>query len=214
MKVLLLFPLSLSVVTGFCQQSPIPQLLKRDTIFFEDFNADNDTNWVDEEDKNVSVKGSFFYYHRKEEGITAQPFQVNLDTSKNFEFQFRAKAPEGKNDLGVFFWGRDIDINSYQSNYWYFHKNGRSVIYNIPQPSGKGHYKSSWVRSQLNEDGFNIYTLRKWQHRYYVYVNNRLVKVINNELPCYGSKFGLGAGSLKHRQALAVFDYISVSYIE
>lgn len=214
MKVLLLFALSLAVTTGFCQQSPIPQSLKRDTVYFEDFNVDNDTNWVEGGDKDIFIKAGFFYYHSPEREIFARPFPINLDTSKNFEFQFRAKAPENKNDRGVFFWGRDIDSNSYQSNYWYFYTNGRSVIYNVTNPSGKGHYTSSWVRSQLNEDGFNIYTLRKWQHRYYVYVNKRLVKVIDKELPCYGSKFGLGAGSLKRRQALAVFDYIAVSYIE
>jgi hypothetical protein len=214
MKILLLFALSLSVTTGFCQHSPIPQLLKRDTVFFEDFNVDNDTNWVDEDDKNIVIKGGFFYYHSKEKDITAQPFHVNLDTNRNFEFQFRAKAPDKKSDRGVFFWGRDVDTNSYKSNYWYFYKDGVSNIYNIADPAGTGHYTSSRFHARVDEDGFNVYALRKWKHQYYMYVNNHLVKVIEKELPCYGQMLGLGAGSLKRRKALEVFDYISVSYIE
>jgi hypothetical protein len=213
MKVLLLFALSLSVATAFCQQSPIPQLLKRDTVFFEDFNVDNDTNWVDEKDKSISVKGGFFYYRVGVDTANAYHFPVPFDTSKNFEFQFRAKTPQDKKGCGIFFWGREAG-ESYCGNYWYFYKDGCSSIFNTSDSAGEGKTKNWYLRQRLDGEGFNIYTIRKWQHRYYIYVNNRLVKVIAKEFPCYEPRLGLGSGSSKHRQALAVFDYISVSYIE
>src|SRR5690606_30972335 len=154
-------------------QIPMPEKLKHDTIFFEDFNIDHDTNWAEgRNDINfIDVKNGVFYYENIKLNIQATPFPVEFDTGRNFEMEFRAKAPANKKDLGVFFWGRESEA-TYHSNYWYFRKNGRSHIFSVSDSS----VKSYRLRKKIKEDAFNVYTIRKWNHLYYIYVNNHLVK--------------------------------------
>ncbi|WP_118975812.1 hypothetical protein [Taibaiella koreensis] len=191
-------------------------------VFFEDqFNDDRngwlDTSRRDEEDppskdtivsRRVIAGGYLDYQVIKGKRPYSCVIPVAIDQQKDFEIELSVKLEALKKYrvAGTLVWGRR---NMERCNYLYMSTEGKFLMLSCDtEPGGKCSSKSRRVWD-FNPREFKKITLRRYQDRYYLFVNERLEGTFPFR-PLKGNKLGLGTGPGGH----IICDYIKVSYLD
>jgi hypothetical protein len=208
----ILFVLFLTI-HGNAQTAGLAELHARDTIkkvvFFEDFD-NNKNHWTVADDKNINarIEGGFYYVTAVGHAF-GEAQDIKIGTRKNFEIETRIKILSGnsdhKNYYSMLFWGREA-MNSY---YFTFAKDGFASIESCDgkRQSDCSKMKGSLQKSNLDPDGFNIYTIRKTGNTYSFLINGTEFYQMPFT-PFYGNLVGFGAG----RKVSLAIDYLRVNY--
>ena len=111
---------------------------------------------------------------------------------------------------GIIYWGRiEGTLNGYNI---YFYPNGRTFIFhsdiNFKDSTNTKARKTITAKDPYNDDNFNRYTIRKYEDKYYVFINGLFYKKLN-AVPLTGKVIGLGSSY----NATTIFDDISISIL-
>lgn len=209
-KQAIVFPLSLIICICLICANALAQKHYKDykiseIVYNQNFN-EQDTGWLDDDTMVTIHDGYLDHKNFLDSGYFAHPYKLKIDTSKNFEIEFRAQVlgTKKRRDDGILFWGRKGD----NSNYWYFGNRKASSIFSREKLNNKTRMRKV-ATGKITRHAFNIYTLRRIGDRYYFFVNYQFTRANPHYIPLYGNMIGLGSSAKNE----VLFDYVRVSYL-
>lgn len=188
-------------------------------LVFQD-NFDDDRNkWIEDENDSpdesdtidVKIAGGVYYFHNNCK--TRQEFctDVSIDFRRNFEIEFKAKVNGERHDnlFGHVHWGRDSGfIFGERSGYMLDFNNYQKGTMSYAMSENKGKVQTVYVPSNFAKGGYNKYIIRKYEDKYYLYINGYRVGRYKY-MTISGGKLCLGAGA----GAIVEVDYIALKYL-
>lgn len=193
----------------------------RQVIYYTNFDKVDENN-KDWEDPVEDAEDSVFYGYIKHEtleitnnsytNVTATGFHLPIDFTRDFEIVFRARLDENYTKAALVFWGRDSLNEIYNGQYIYFYENSSySMAYCVGYGAKPCDYKRTRLTygSKNTRGDFNIYTIRKIEDMYYVFVNGEFSHRYAYT-PIKGEWIGFGTSY----RTQANMDYIKVSYLK
>lgn len=198
---------------------------KKEVVFYDNFDDDRN-KWFEESYSPASSKldkdsceyyikdGVLFQHYTAEEDrqFSACEILKNIDYNRNFELSFNAKISGHPKRLntGIIYWGREQGtLNGY--NMYFGQDKSIFIFYSDTQLKDSVHNKASKRMHAKNiyyYNSFNMYTIRKYEDMYYVFINGAYYRKLI-ALPLTGKVIGLGSSF----NATTVFDNISISYL-
>lgn len=202
---------------------------RKQLVFADDFDDDKN-KWLVCEPKGCEVipdddtmpKGDSCYIDSGLMRFSVQPkdkigrvyineISTGIDFNRNFEIVFSARI-YGDNDnynFGTIYWGRPCNsINGFNA---YFGPKRLRIFYSNLQFDDSLHPdvdKSLPIARHQRNETFNTYVIRKYDSKYYVFVNNEYIGKCPF-IPLTGNIIGLG----KSTNYSGEFDYIKIYYL-
>ncbi len=176
----------------------------RTNLINETFDSNNNTfEIVSNANKQSKIENGYYTCENYTSNyVTKFSSLQSLSTDRNYEVEFLFNV-----SYGGFYWGA-IEESQNQYHYWFINMGELQ--------STLGYYSSSWhywyqdeaCNSLIaNSASFNKLTLRKYNNKYYLFINEVVFKQFDVSLT-YGSKFGF----LLNPYATASVDYIKIDY--
>lgn len=145
----------------------------------------------------------------------AYEIESAVDYTRNYEITINAriiKKSTGKKKrvAGVLYWAREkYTINGYNL---YFSNRKKISIFNshtrFKDSVNRKSRKYTWALSCFNKDDYNLYTIRKYEGKIYLFVNGRYtcsIKAVETK----GNVLGIG-GTMND---VTLFDRITIAYL-
>lgn len=190
----------------------------KELVCIDGFDVDHD-DWgaydgVEDDDDDTSyviANGVFkFQFYDGKKGISAYEHTVAIDYSQDFEIEVKIKDVHRKN-IAAIYWGRDSSANN--GAYLYI-KYKRSMTLmscdnikeNSPCPN-IDRIKQS--KSAYKSDDYNIYTIRKVDGQYYIFLNGVYCGSAAYHT-ISGTDIGLGGSN----GSIIEYDHIKVFYLK
>lgn len=188
-------------------------------LVFHD-NFDDDKNkWIEDESDStdlsdtidVKITGGIYHFHNNSNIRQEFCIDISIDFSRNFEIEFKAKVNGERHDnlFGHVHWGRDSGfIFGERSGYMLDFNNYQKGTMSHAISENKAKIQNVYVPSNFDKRGFNKYIIRKYEDKYYLFINEDRVGRYKY-IPIVGGKLCLGASP----GALVEFEYITLKYL-
>lgn len=174
-------------------------------ILLEEFN-DNKNNWSLSDNSQVlsKIENGKLFYQSKDSNAYANSIVVPLEGPANWEIELKIKYLQGRvNGANGLIWGEEEVLK--KNNFWFgFSGDGSYII--TRYESTKFIHFVDWTNSALvNKNDFNILTVRKFNSRYYFFINNSFVYEAYY-IPLYGNRISIVCSS----KTSIIADYLRV----
>ncbi len=186
----------------------------REPIYHDEFNAMNDNNkdWINNDDEFfvINIDKGCLIIMNNGTSATASDYTLKFDYLRNFELEISAKieSPKRRERNGILFWGRDSTISKPNGQFFYFVR-GKHILFNEIGSEAEN-YRLPEPEVTINDKkDFNIYTIRKVNNNYYLFINHILYSKYPY-IPLKGQRIGLGASA---NGSKAYYDYIHIDYL-
>src|SRR5690606_37523998 len=149
-------------------------------------------------------------YEVKKSQSYTRLFDVDIDTTRNFEIEFVANVPtrNGWVSWANFSWNGEPDIKRSRKYTWTIRQDGYMRIFHR-LPGAKWPSKLREGPMKIKHNGYNKYTVRRRGGNYFFYVNEQAVNTMPYK-PLKGQTLGIGAGA-DNKRGMAIYDYVKVS---
>ena len=175
-------------------------------IFIEDFNS-NDKNWAEGvyDSCKISFKDGYYQIENSSKSYSRLAWQniTGLDEANNFEIEANIKTVNNNSRGGVF-WGLDTDSEYFRYYLLLFQDTQFLVVDDHGTEFDWWTYPTSY--GNLNSSGvYNKITIRKYQDRYYFFVNEELI-----DYHYFKSFYGNYAGIYISSESIVQVDYLNI----
>ena len=166
----------------------------KEIFYYEDF-ADSitDENWVHDDTAIYVKEGRYTFYNHYVNDYACRLIDLPIEDKNDFEIEMRVLLPCKCPNEGVIIWGGSCGTDI--SNKWFIDNTPHSFTYIYD--SGNNKSNNGYCRIDTKKYSFNIYTIRKVQDHYFLYVNGKYA-FKTQFTPLLGTMFGFGTSTSSH----------------
>lgn len=189
----------------------------KQVVFHDEFD-NNKNGWMEENEPPCTdsyaykIENGILYFHDNREGFHELSVDLDIDYSRNFEITFKLKVNGAKKDelYAHVHWGRDsatlFGVEYGQMLYLHNYSGYGQMGYAYTRDEHEA--KNIYLPTTFYRGGFNVYTVRKYNNWYYLFINaERIMRF--KYLPLKVKKIALGGNT----NAIVEYDYIKIAYL-